>query len=125
MATATDTSAPVGLCTHGRSDDLPSHGSETEVIALPGLTAEGPLPPAQQRDAKMIDATLSRASKLDGPSENSILGIGKSPEWHGLRVFGRGRGRVYFEAGDTGLKTNGGYAVWRDGFDTQGGGWPS
>ena len=53
----------------------------------------------------MTDATLSPTSKLDGPSENSVLGIGKSPEWHSLRVFGRGRGRAYFEAGDVDLKT--------------------
>jgi hypothetical protein len=49
----------------------------------------------------------------------------RSPEWHSLRVFGRGRGRVYFEAGDVDLKLSGGCGVWRDGFDAHSGGWPS
>jgi hypothetical protein len=124
MATAPNTLAPVGLCTQHRSDDLRSRGRETEVIAVSALTAEGLLAP-QLRGGKMTDGALSTASTLDRPSEDSILGIGKSPEWHSLRVFGRGRGRVYFEAGDVGLKTNGGYAVWRDGFDAYTGGWPS
>ena len=49
----------------------------------------------------------------------------RSPEWHSLRVFGRGRGRAYFEAGDVDLKLSGGCGVWRDGFDARSGEWPS
>jgi hypothetical protein len=49
----------------------------------------------------------------------------RSPEWHSLRVFGRGRGRAYFEAGDVDLKLGGGCGVWRDGFDAHRGAWPS
>jgi hypothetical protein len=55
-----------------------------------------------------------------------LIGEGtRSPEWHSLRVFGRGRGRVYFEAGEVDLKLSGGCGVWRDGFEAHSGGWPS
>jgi hypothetical protein len=101
MATAPDTLAPVALRAQGTSSDRPLLGRGTEVIRLQGLTAEGTLRP------------------------HGGLEISNSPEWHSLRVFGRGRGRVYFETGDVDLKLSGGCGVWRDGFDAHSGGWPS
>ena len=124
MATAPDELALVGLRAESMSRDRPSRVHETEIFLLAPLPLKGPLPP-QQRGGKMTDPTLSPAPKLGGPSGTSGRSVRNSFEWHSLRVFGRGRGRVYFEAGGVDLKLNGGCAVWRDGFDAHRGGWPS